>query len=92
MEIQCKGNADENFSKLRLRLDDYKKRGKLEQVEEVQYNDAQKTVYAKGTGFTCTIACKDQKLDVQLDLNFFLKPMRGKIEDMLKSKLSEAVV
>lgn len=92
MEIQCNGTADENFSKLKTRLADYQKSGKLDQVQNMQFDESKKIVLAKGTGFECVIACKDKKLDVKLDLNFLLKPMRGKIEDMLKAKLSEAVV
>ncbi|HRK03352.1 MAG TPA: polyhydroxyalkanoic acid system family protein [Oligoflexia bacterium] len=83
MEYAANGSAAEIYLKLKKKLEDYRNAGKLEQLKEVTFDDAAHTARATGPGFKANIACKDGKVVVELDLNFLLKPMRGKIEEKI---------
>lgn len=89
MEIQCPGQAGEIYNKLKTKLADYQSQGKLQQLKDVQFDDASKTAVASGTGFKARIQCLDGKVTAELDLNFMLKPMRGQIEEQIKKSLSK---
>lgn len=91
MEIQCKGKkAPEIYSTVKSKLTHYKDTGKL-QIKDVQFDDSALEGVASGTGFKAKVRCKDELLVVDLELNFLLKPMRGQIEEGIRSNLSKAL-
>lgn len=81
MEIKASGKAPELYTKLKTKFLDYKSQGKLKTISNIDWNDAACTALASGTGFKATIACKDDRVTVDLELNFLLKAMRGQIEE-----------
>ena len=84
MEIECPGSAAEIYHKLKAKLNDYKSQGKLEQIKNIDYDDDHLKALCKGTGFTGVFECIDQKVKIDIDLNFLLKPMRGQIEEVIR--------
>ncbi len=91
MEIACSGKASEIYQKLKTKLEQYKQDGKLAQVKSIEYNDLVLEALASGTGFKARIQSKDNKVVIDLDLNFMLKPMRGQIEESIKKSISRVL-
>lgn len=89
MEIECPGQAAEIYNKLKTKLEDYRKQGKLQQLKDINFNDAAHEAVASGTGFKSKIQCRDGKVVVDLDLGLFLKPMRSQIEDGIRKTLAK---
>ena len=92
MEIQCSGQAQENYDKLKAKLEGDKQQGKLAQVSKLSFDDAAKEVLATGTGFKSKIQCHDGKVVIDLELNFLLKAMRVQIEETIRKSLTKALV
>jgi hypothetical protein len=91
MEILCKGKkAGEIYERVKSKLVHYKETGKL-QIKDVNFNDAGLEGVATGTGFKAKLKCHDEKLVVDLELNFLLKAMRGQIEEGIRTSLSKAL-
>lgn len=88
MEIQCPGQATDIYAKLKTKLADYQAQGKLQQLKDIQFDDASKSAVASGTGFKTKIQCQDGKIVLDLDLNFMLKPMRGQIEEQIRKSIA----
>jgi hypothetical protein len=89
MEFKCPGTASEIYNTLKTKLEDYQKQGKLSQLKDVDFNDAAHEAVASGAGFKSRIQCRDGKVMVDLELGFFLKPMRGQIEESIKKILAK---
>ena len=47
---------------------------------DLDYQDSNKVIVAKGKGFTLTASFQDAHMDLDLNLSMFLKPLRGRIE------------
>lgn len=90
MEIKCSGDRREIFSKIRPKLEQYKRDGKL-QITDVQFDEAQQICTAKGTGFKAKLACADGKVTIELELGLLLKPLRSKIESELAAVIQRVV-
>ncbi|MBI3543179.1 MAG: polyhydroxyalkanoic acid system family protein [Deltaproteobacteria bacterium] len=91
MEIQCSGSANEIYTKIKTKFLDYKAQGKLQAFGNIDWDDQSCTALAKGTGFTGKIKCQDNKIVVDLDLNFLLKAMKGQIEDGIRKTVAKAL-
>ena len=91
MEIQVSGKAEELFQKLKIKLQALKDQGKLEQLKELAFNEKKFSAEAKGTGFKSEIVCKDGLVEVSLDLNFLLKPMRTQIEESIRKSILKSL-
>ncbi|MEW6057767.1 MAG: polyhydroxyalkanoic acid system family protein [Bdellovibrionota bacterium] len=91
MEIECPGQAKEIYAKLKSKISELQKQGKLGQVKEINFDDAAQEATAVGTGFKSKIQVKDGKVVVDLDLNFLLKAMRPQIEEGIRRSLSKAL-
>lgn len=88
MEITTQGSAQSIYSKLKSKFEEIQAQGKFEQIKEIRYDDAACKAIASGPGFKADIQCKDGKVLVALDLNFLLKPLRGKIEEKIAQMVS----
>lgn len=53
--------------------------------------DDDKTLKVKGTGVDGKLKISDNKVDVDIDLGFLLKPMKGKIEEAITKELEDVV-
>lgn len=91
MEIPCDGSAAELYSKLKAGVDRIRKSEYGRYLDEVEFLDKDHTAVAKGSGFSAKIQCKKSKIIVELNLGLLLKPIRGKIESVLKKQLSDAL-
>ena len=89
MEIPTQGTAQNIYSKLKAKFTEYQTQGRFEQIKDIQYDDAACSARAVGPGFKANIECKDNKVLVELDLNFLLKPLRGKIEESIAKMVSK---
>lgn len=91
MEIQCKGTGPEIYQKIKTKFLDYKAQGKLSQISNIEWDDKASIANASGTGFKAKIQCRDEKIVVDLDLNFLLKAMRGQIEEGIQKVVVKAL-
>jgi hypothetical protein len=58
---------------------------------DVNCTDPQCLISAKGTGFEAKIHFGDQAAEVNLDLSFLLKPMKGKILEALEKQIKKVI-
>jgi len=62
---------------------------KFQVKAEINYDDAQKKVSAKGSGFTLILCFFDKHCDVDLDLSFLLKPLKSKILEKVERQIKK---
>ncbi len=62
---------------------------KFQVKAEIKYDDANKKVSAKGSGFTLILCFYDQHCDVDLDLSFLLKPLKSKILEKVERQIKK---
>jgi len=91
MEIQCSGSASEIYGRIKTKFLDYKAQGKLSSISNIDWDDGGHVALASGTGFKSKIQCRDNKIVVDLELNFLLKAMRGQIEDGIRKIVTKAL-
>lgn len=58
---------------------------------DTKIDDAAHTINAKGTGFTANIHFTETEAQVKVDLNFLLKPLKGKILETIERQLKKVV-
>ena len=58
---------------------------------DTKIDDATNTINAKGSGFSANIVFTESEAQVKLDLNFLLKPLRGKILETIEKQLKKVV-
>lgn len=58
---------------------------------ELKYDDAKKKITATGKGFMLELQFGDSDCDVNLDLGFLYKPLRGKILETIERKIQKHV-
>ncbi len=89
MEFECHGTAKEIYEKLKNGFEKYRSQGKLSQIQKIQFQDDVCLVCAEGTGFKSKIQCLENKIFINFDLNFLLKPMRSQIEESVRKFLNK---
>lgn len=62
---------------------------KFQVKADIKYDDAAKKVTAKGSGFTLELCFFDKHCDVDLDLSFLLKPLKGKILEKIEGQIKK---
>lgn len=81
-------NADEAFAKARSVITpEYIE--KFQVKADLHYDDAAKKVMARGTGFTLVLTFLQDHCDLDLDLSFLLKPLKGKIMEKLEAQIKK---
>lgn len=81
-------NADEAYAKARaLITPEYIE--KFQVKADLSYDDAKKKVTAKGSGFTLELCFYQDHCDLDLDLSFLLKPLKGKILEKLEAQIKK---
>jgi hypothetical protein len=58
---------------------------------DVQNDDANTTLTAKGSGFSAKIEFNETEAIVNVDLGFLLKPFKGKILDTIEKQIKKVV-
>ncbi len=58
---------------------------------DVQNDDANTTLTAKGSGFSAKIEFAETEAIVNVDLGFLLKPFKGKILDTIEKQIKKVV-
>ena len=58
---------------------------------DINYDDANSVVNAKGKGFELTIKFFETECEFTLDLSFMLKPLRAKIEEGVMKQVKRIV-
>ncbi len=58
---------------------------------EVQQDDGACRLSAKGTGFAAEILFTDADAQLKVDLGFLLKPMKGKVLEVLERQIKKVV-
>lgn len=58
---------------------------------DVKSDDVTNTLNAKGTGFDAKIEFTDTEALVKVDLNFLLKPLKGKILETIEKQIKKVV-
>lgn len=90
MEIKLNGTAEQLYKKVKPKLESYCEEGKLH-FQEVEFNDDALQAHARGRGFKAKICFHDGLVQVDLDLNFLLKPLRGTIEEGICERLRKLI-
>lgn len=81
-------NADEAYAKVKqIITPEYI--AKFQVKADINYDDAKKIVVAKGSGFTLELCFLDKHCDVDLDLSFLLKPLKGKILEKIEGQIKK---
>lgn len=81
-------NADQAFSKAKtLITPEYI--DKFQVKADLKYDEAAKKVTAKGTGFTLVLSFLEDHCDLDLDLSFLLKPLKGKILEKIEGQIKK---
>lgn len=81
-------NADDAYKKVKtLITPEYIQ--KFQVKADVTYDDTKKKVTAKGSGFTLELCFFEQNCDVDLDLSFLLKPLKGKILEKIEGQIKK---
>lgn len=91
MEINCLGSAEEIYQKLKTKLTQYQRDGKLAQVKQIDFDDAKLAALATGTGFKASLQCQNNLVQFTLDLGLMLKPLRSQIEGSIEKSLKKAL-
>lgn len=58
---------------------------------DITYDEAKRTVKAKGSGFKLDLCFFDNYCDLNVDLSFLLKPLKGKIVEMLEAQIKKNI-
>lgn len=58
---------------------------------EINYDDANSIVSAKGKGFALNISFYDTECEIDLDLSFMLKPIKSKILEGIEKQVKRIV-
>lgn len=58
---------------------------------EIDFDEQSKKITATGKGFTLCLSFGETQCDVELDLNFMLKPFKGKIIEGIERKLERHI-
>lgn len=58
---------------------------------DVKTDDANHTFTAKGSGFEAKLQFLDSECVVNVDLGFFLKPLKGKITEVIEKQIKKVV-
>lgn len=58
---------------------------------DTNIDEAAHTINAKGTGFSANIQFTETEAVVKVDLNFLLKPLKGKILETIERQLKKVV-
>ncbi len=81
-------SADDAYNKARaLITPEYIE--KFQVKADIKYDDAAKKVTAKGSGFTLVLSFLQDHCDLDLDLSFLLKPLKGKIMEKLEGQIKK---
>lgn len=91
MEFAIKGTQTEIYQKLKTRFQELKSQGRFKQVEKLSFDDHSFQATMSGTGFTAIVHCLNEKVSVDLDLAFLLKPLKGQIEQTIRQKIDEVL-
>lgn len=79
-------NADQAYAKVKeLITPEYIQ--KFQVKADIKYDDAKKLVTAKGSGFTLELCFLEKHCEVDLDLSFLLKPLKGKILEKIEGQI-----
>jgi len=79
-------NADEAYKKVKeLITPEYIQ--KFQVKADIKYDDSKKLVTAKGSGFTLELCFLEKHCEVDLDLSFLLKPLKGKILEKIEGQI-----
>lgn len=88
IDYQTLATRDEAYTKVKsIITSDYI--DKFQVKAEIKYDDAQKKMTAKGSGFTLELCFYDKYCDVDLDLSFLLKPLKSKILEKIESQIKK---
>lgn len=81
-------NADDAYKKVKeLITPEYIQ--KFQVKADIAYDDAKKTVSAKGSGFKLDLCFEEKHCDLDLDLSFLLKPLKGKILEKIEGQIKK---
>ncbi len=81
-------NAEDAFKKVKtLITPEYIE--KFQVTADVSYDDEQKVVKAKGSGFTLDLAFFPEYCKVDLDLSFLLRPLKTKILEKIEGQIKK---
>lgn len=81
-------NADDAFNKAKaLITPEYIE--KFQVKADIKYDDAAKKVTAKGSGFTLNLVFLQDHCDLDIDLSFLLKPLKGKILEKIEGQIKK---
>ncbi len=58
---------------------------------DVKTDDANHSFVAKGSGFEAKLQFLDNECVVNVDLGFFLKPLKGKITEVIEKQIKKVV-
>ena len=62
---------------------------KFQVKADIKYDDAEKKVTAKGSGFTLELCFLEKHCEVDLDLSFLLKPLKSKILEKIEGQIKK---
>jgi hypothetical protein len=81
-------NAEEAYRKVKqLITPEYIQ--KFQVKADITYDDAAKRVSAKGSGFKLDLCFLEKHCDLDLDLSFLLKPLKGKILEKIEGQIKK---
>jgi hypothetical protein len=81
-------NSDDAYKKVKaLITPEYIQ--KFQVKADITYDDVGKKVTAKGSGFKLDLCFFDQHCDLDLDLSFLLKPLKGKILEKIEGQIKK---
>lgn len=83
-------NATEAFNKAReIITPEYIEKFQIK--TDITYDEAAKKVTAKGTGFKLDLCFYESYCDLDVDLSFLLKPLKGKILEMVEAQIKRNI-
>lgn len=62
---------------------------KFQVKTDLNYDEVAKKVIAKGSGFTLILSFLEDHCDLDLDLSFLLKPLKGKIMEKIEWQIKK---
>ncbi|MEA9358100.1 polyhydroxyalkanoic acid system family protein [Bacteriovorax sp. PP10] len=62
---------------------------KFQVKADINYDDVKKQVTAKGSGFKLDLCFLEKHCEVDLDLSFLLKPLKGKILEKIEGQIKK---
>lgn len=81
-------NAEDAFAKARSVITpEYIE--KFQVKTDINYDEPAKKVVAKGSGFTLVLSFLEDHCDLDIDLSFLLKPLKGKIMEKIESQIKK---